>query len=119
MRVVSSRTLAWTLWGVAVALNAASLLLAYADRSVHLLVYGYSSVALIPLAIGGDLAFATIGALVASRLPRNPIGWLFLAIGLMHVFTSDARLYAVRGVIVAPHSLPAAEIAGWLGPEIG
>ena len=119
MSLISSRTVAWTLCGIVVGLDAASLLLAYADRSVHLLVYGYSSVGLIPLAIGGNLAFATIGALVASRLPRNPIGWLFLGIGLMHVATSDAQLYAVRGVIVAPHSLPAAEIAGRLGPGIG
>jgi len=28
------------------------------------------------------LAFATMGALVAARVPRNPLGWLFMAIAL-------------------------------------
>jgi len=92
------------------ALIVAYAVLAYADRSASPHVYGYLGV--IPL---DCLAFATIGALVASRLPRNPIGWLFLAIGLILMITSDAQLYAIRGVIASPGSLPFAEVAGWLG----
>ena len=29
------------------------------------------------------LAFALVGALIASRLPANPIGWICLTIGLV------------------------------------
>jgi hypothetical protein len=34
------------------------------------------------------LVFALVGALIASRHPQNPIGWLFLADGFL--WTSDA-----------------------------
>jgi hypothetical protein len=40
------------------------------------------------------LAFATTGALVAIRRPRNPIGWILLGAGLS---------YAVGGVSIAVH----------------
>jgi hypothetical protein len=32
------------------------------------------------------VAFALVGAIVAARQPRNPIGWLFLAIGILSSF---------------------------------
>jgi signal transduction histidine kinase len=60
-------------------------------------------------------AFATVGTLVAARIPRNAIGWLFLAIALILLATSDAQLYAIRGILVAPGSLPLTRLAGWLG----
>jgi signal transduction histidine kinase len=34
--------------------------------------------------------FAVIGALVASRHPRNPIGWIFVAVGLLFALTALA-----------------------------
>ena len=39
-----------------------------------------------------SLAYPTIGALIASRLPTNRIGWIFCGVGL---------LYAVRRFTVA------------------
>jgi hypothetical protein len=32
------------------------------------------------------LAFPTVGALIASRRPENPIGWIFGAMGLAFAF---------------------------------
>jgi signal transduction histidine kinase len=102
--------LAWSMVAVALALSAAYAVFAYLDRSVQFHAYGYLG------AIPFDcLAFATVGGLIASRLPRNPMGWLFGAIGIILLSTSVAQLYAVRGLIVQPGSLPAASVAGWLG----
>ena len=59
------------------------------------------------------LAFATVGALVASRRPRNPIGWLLLLAGLC---------YTLGGVTVdaAEHGDPGAwrDAAAWIGAWI-
>ena len=60
------------------------------------------------------LAFATMGALVAARVPRNPIGWLFLAIALLAVLSSVAENYAFHAAVEQPGSLPLAVFVAWL-----
>jgi signal transduction histidine kinase len=45
-----------------------------------------------PYAIAG-LAFAVVGGLIASRQPRNPIGWMFCAFALIVAF--DTAAYAI------------------------
>ena len=55
-----------------------------------------------------------IGALIASRHPRNPLGWLFLLVGFGIGFADLGTIYAARGLVVAPGSLPAPRFAGWL-----
>lgn len=56
------------------------------------------------------IIFAVIGSLVASRRPRNPIGWIFAAVGLMYaVLALAAAIYNYR-----PAS-PLHELSYWLG----
>ncbi len=59
------------------------------------------------------LVFAVIGAVVASRLPRNPIGWLFLALAQLQAVYGLAFGYAQYATNVDP-SLPAIEWAAWV-----
>lgn len=51
---------------------------------------------------------AAVGALVASRRPRHPVGWLLLGIGLSVVVNVLIEPYVKYGLVDRPGSLPAA-----------
>jgi hypothetical protein len=61
------------------------------------------------------LAFSTVGALVASRRPENPIGWLFCAGAMVWMLGELALQYAVYALITAPGALPAGAWMVWFG----
>jgi hypothetical protein len=56
----------------------------------------------------GLVSAATVGAVLASRRPRHPVGWLLLALGLSVTFTRVAEGYARYGLLARPGALPAA-----------
>ena len=58
--------------------------------------------------------FAVVGMVLAIRRPANPIGWLFVAMGLVAAVQAVAFEYAARGLVTAPGSLPAAPWLAWL-----
>ena len=60
------------------------------------------------------VAFPSMGGLLAYRRPRNPIGWLFLAIGGCLVFSVFSTEYVSRAVFVG-WPLPVAALVAWLG----
>jgi len=51
------------------------------------------------------LAFPVVGALVASRRPENPVGWICLAVGLLWMFSGFTDVYGFYGV-TRPGSVP-------------
>src|SRR5690242_14584425 len=60
------------------------------------------------------IAYALVGALVAARQPRNPIGWIFCAMGVsagLVLLTSGYRDVDT----LAEVALPGIDIARWLG----
>jgi hypothetical protein len=59
----------------------------------------------------GSLSAATVGAVLASRRPRHPVGWLLLALGLLVVAAGVATGYARYGLLVRPGTLPGAVYA--------
>ena len=62
----------------------------------------------IPMVLAAVSA-ATIGAVLAGRRPRHPVGWLLLAFGLLpQALTSAAEGYARYGLLARPGTLPAA-----------
>jgi hypothetical protein len=54
------------------------------------------------------LAYATTGALIVSRQPRNTIGWLLTASALLSAVADLALEYGVYGLLTRPGSVPGA-----------
>ncbi|HEX6674678.1 MAG TPA: hypothetical protein VF486_06610 [Actinomycetes bacterium] len=61
---------------------------------------------------------ATVGAVLASRRPRHPVGWLLLALGLSVVVAGVAQGYAGYG-LARPGSLPGARWVALYGDTSG
>ena len=60
------------------------------------------------------IPFAAVGALIASRQPRNPIGWILLTIALTATLGADSGCYAVRAYRIDHHGLPLSRLAVFL-----
>jgi hypothetical protein len=50
----------------------------------------------------------TVGAVLASRRPRHPVGWLLLTLGLSLAWAGVPPAYAAYGLLARPGALPAA-----------
>src|SRR3954449_8537613 len=57
--------------------------------------------------------YTITGAVLASRVPRNPIGWLFLIVGLGLLFGGATAEYATDAVVTHPGAWPAVNWAAW------
>lgn len=64
-------------------------------------------------------AFGTVGAIIASRRPKNRVGWLCLALGLVVALQDAAWQYGARALEVAPGSLAAGSLLAMLGSILG
>ncbi|HEY0869485.1 MAG TPA: hypothetical protein VGD55_03720 [Acidothermaceae bacterium] len=65
------------------------------------------------------LPFGVVGFIIARRQPRNPIGWILLAILIAIAFAGAAGQYAVLYFSGGHHALPLARVAvfaaaGWI-----
>jgi hypothetical protein len=104
--------LAWALAGLAVLVVVAGTRLAplvdagglpEAHRTIPGTIAAYAAVLL------ATVSSASVGAVLASRRPRHPVGWLLLGVGLAVALSLLVEWYAKYGLVVRPGSLPAAE----------
>src|SRR5215212_10467049 len=66
----------------------------------------------------GLLVYPTVGALVASRRPHNPIGWIFCGIGFLNAAQSFAVAYGDYSLVVRHGALAGVKIMAWLSSWI-
>jgi hypothetical protein len=109
---MSTRIASWLAWAVcalALALTALTvLLIGLLLRSDTPIYYYWLETSMV--AVG----YSTVGAIVASRLPESPIGWLFCAIGLIFGVSHFSAEYAAYALVAPSRSLPAGEVCAWL-----
>jgi hypothetical protein len=58
--------------------------------------------------------YPTVGAIVASRRPENPVGWLLCLYGLVTSIGYFCAEYATYALLAQPDSLPAGEAMVWI-----
>jgi len=98
--------LAWTLAALPVlALVPAGRLAALADPG---LAAGGLAVGVAAAVVLATVSAAAVGALLASRRPRHPVGWLLLGVGLGLIANILVEPYVTYGLLIRPGSLPGA-----------
>jgi hypothetical protein len=112
---------AWLAWGLcAVSLTLVVLGLVYGAWNHPL----RTAVALwAPNAIWA-VSFPVVGGLIATHRPRNPIGWLFCAVGIFQGLLIAAEAYSDYALRIAPGTVPGGPLANWVAqwvwaPSVG
>jgi hypothetical protein len=106
--------LAWSLWALSVALTVFALLLLAFNLShpgVHVYDYWLENSL-------SALLFSTVGAVVGSRKPQNPVGWLLCLYGLANAVGHFSSQYAIYALLTRSDALPAGEAMAWVSSWI-
>jgi signal transduction histidine kinase len=104
------RRIAWTAWAISLSIPLMGVIF---QVLVHTTILPAPSNAsdvtggLVVIAI--EIGVATLGALIVSRQPRNPIGWIFVAVGFLLGLNLVGDAYATQ----ASGSLPSAPVGAW------
>ena len=107
------RRLPWVIFGVSALMSATGIGLV-AQVPSEVLDSADNSLVLSALFAAILLVFGLVGAVVASRLPANPIGWMFLALALLEGTFELAFGYAHYGLNADSGALPGVEWAAWV-----
>jgi hypothetical protein len=109
---MSHRTASWLAWSVcalSLALTALSFLLIALNLSLDAPIFFYW---LEPTVVA--VGYSVIGAIIASRLPNHPIGWICCAIGLIAAVEHFSGEYAVYALVARPDSLAGGNVTLWM-----
>jgi signal transduction histidine kinase len=100
------RRLPWVIYGLMLVLLVVTMVLTVENDSFE---------AFVAIAVLMMLGYGTVGALVASRVRGNPLGWLMLMIGLGFVLVGLTSELVTYGYLTEPSaSVPFLGLAVWL-----
>jgi hypothetical protein len=102
----STRVAAWLAWSLCgLTLILVACVVAF-EALYRVSLSGLSSLAFV-------VPSALVGAVVASRQPRNPVGWFFVVSATLWAVNEATGRYAVYGLVIEPGSLPLAHLMAW------
>jgi hypothetical protein len=110
------RVVAWGLWALTMLGLPVPSWLSHLLRQAgypyveQLNAYAVLSAAMVAMVVSA----ATVGAVLATRRARHPVGWLLLVLGLSTVTINLAPQYALYGHLARPGAVPAALHVGQL-----
>src|SRR5215208_3994808 len=134
MSAPSAARLAWSVCALSVALTLLYVLLNLLTPPIPMREFPHWLLGYDVFFTIGLLVYPTVGALVASRRPQNPIGWIFCGIGFLSAAQSFAVAYGDYSLVVrhgvgahAQHvpagidfgALAGVKIMAWLSSWIG
>ena len=106
---MSAPRLAWALWALAMLMVVPGPVLqtvvGWKDEADLLFLAGF---------IAMQVGTATTGAVVASRVPRNSVGWIFLGMGVGLALALSSGVYADLGLTTDTGPLPGDDAAAWI-----
>ncbi|HUF59999.1 MAG TPA: histidine kinase [Actinomycetota bacterium] len=106
MTSVLRRRVPWAIYGLMLVLLAIT---------ATVTAWNDSFEAFVAIAILMMLGYGTVGAVVASRIPGNPLGWLMLTIALGFVLVGLTSELVTYGYVTEPSaSVPFLDVAVWL-----
>jgi hypothetical protein len=110
--------LAWALWALAIlGLAAAPAIDRLTIRAGRADLTGWAGPLFV--AVLGHLTATTVGAVLASRRPRHPVGWLLLGFALAETASGVIAAYVAYGLVARPSALPAAHVLARYYPATG
>jgi hypothetical protein len=112
MKFRSTSALAWSLWAAVAGLGAGEVVFSVLNRGTN--IDGNAGPFLDTLFALVTMVLATAGALVASRRPQNPIGWIFLAGAALWTLGGFAEAYGLHSLFTDPGALPGGDVMAWL-----
>jgi hypothetical protein len=107
------RRLPWAIFGLATAMSLAGIVL-LAQVPQGAIEAAETSLELSAAFATVLVVFGLVGAIVASRKPSSPIGWLFLALAALDGAFELSFSWAHHALSVDPGGLPGGEYAAWV-----
>jgi signal transduction histidine kinase len=115
----TARWVAWSVGVLSIALFVAALILFLVDRSRVRLPEDVGTWSLLTgLDIAVSIPVPILGALIASRRPRNAIGWVYLGHIFLFALVAFGQMYAVHALLVDPGVLPGGRFMAWLSASL-